>query len=510
MLTSIFSKLFIFEIANNHMGDFEHGKRIIQEFAKAAEPFKKEFNIAFKFQYRDLDTFIHPDYKNRNDIKYVKRFLETRLSEENFIALKNEIENLGFIPICTPFDEKSVERVEKHGYKILKIASCSFTDWPLLEKIAETKLPLIASTAGASVEDLDKVVSFLQHRNKNFCLMHCVGAYPTKAEELELNQIDFLKERYPGIPIGFSTHESPDNFDAIKMAIAKGAEIFERHIGLQTEKYQLNAYSSTPQQITAWLNAALYAFKTCGLRGARREISEKEREDLQGLKRGVFAQQKIQKGKTITTKDVFYAIPNFQNQLLAEDMSKYMEHVALEDIEANSPILHFIVSSRNKREQILEIIRKLCEILKKSGIRLQNKLDLEISHHYGLENFYKYGCSIINCINREYCKKIIILLPGQENPTHLHKLKEETFHVLYGDLQLRIGENIEKYKAGDIIVVERNLPHHFSSENGAVFEEVSTTHYKNDSYYNDPEIMKNNNRKTYMTFWSDWLEREIV
>ena len=102
--------LFIFEMANNHMGDVSHGIKLIREFAKAKEPYT-EFDFAIKFQFRNIDTFIHPDYKDRMDLKYVKRFSETRLTQEQFQQLKTEAENHGFIPICTGFDEDSVSLI---------------------------------------------------------------------------------------------------------------------------------------------------------------------------------------------------------------------------------------------------------------------------------------------------------------------------------------------------------------------------------------------------------------
>ena len=67
---SIFEKpLFIYEIANNHQGNVEHGTRIIREMRKVSEPYRDRFDFAIKFQYRNLDTFIHPDYQDRDDIK---------------------------------------------------------------------------------------------------------------------------------------------------------------------------------------------------------------------------------------------------------------------------------------------------------------------------------------------------------------------------------------------------------------------------------------------------------
>ena len=143
---SLFAKLFILEMANNHMGDVKHGLNIIQELHKICNHNDfADFKFAFKFQYRNLKTFIHPDYINRTGLKYVKRFLETNLSESERLLLKEEAQKLGFITICTPFDEDSVDLIIKHEYDIIKVASCSFTDWPLLEKIVQKDKPLFLS-----------------------------------------------------------------------------------------------------------------------------------------------------------------------------------------------------------------------------------------------------------------------------------------------------------------------------------------------------------------------------
>ena len=503
-MSDYFDKLFIFEMANNHMGDVNHGLKIINEFHNIAKEFP--FKFAFKFQYRNLDTFIHPDYKNRMDIKYIKRFSETRLTSEQFLILKNEVDRLGFISICTPFDELSVDLIEQHNYSIIKVGSCSFTDWPLLERIVKTDKPVILSTAGASLNDIDNVVAFFEHREKDFCIMHCVGSYPTPYDQLEMSQIDFFKQRYKNMPIGFSTHESPDSIDPIKIAIAKGSQVFERHVGIKTEQYNINLYSSTPSQIKSWLNSAMNAYEMCGISNSRRIISDKEYNDLNGLKRGVFAKCNLKKDSFIEADQTFLAIPNSEGQVVANDLSKYSEYKLLDSISTKQPILFNKLKQNNKREKIYPIIGKICKLIKASGVILPNKLNLEISHHYGLDNFDKWGCSIITCINREYCKKIIILLPGQKNPMHFHKQKEETFHVLHGDITVNMNGREEKHCTGELIVVERESKHNFTSKNGAVFEEVSTTHYPHDSFYNDESIMKNTRRKTVLTFWNDWLE----
>jgi quercetin dioxygenase-like cupin family protein len=402
-----------------------------------------------------------------------------------------------------------VDLIEKHGYEIIKIGSASFTDWPLLEKIAKTEKPIIASTAGASLGEIDAVVSFFEHRRKNFCLMHCVGEYPTKNETLELNQIDFLRQRYPGIDVGYSTHENPDNVDPVKIAIGKGATVFERHVGLKSDKYTLNDYSSTPEQVRKWLSAAEESLVMCGVAHQRRLCSEKEIADLRGLRRGVYARSRILPGEKLSLENTFFAIPNTNNQILANDLSKYMEFTANREIQINQPVLFPDVQSKNLREKFLQIIKNVSRILVESKIPLPNKVEFELSHHYGIENFDEWGAVIISCVNREYCKKLILLLPGQKHPVHYHVKKEETFHVLYGDMLINLNGVEKEYKPGDIVVVEREARHSFSSKNGAVFEEISTTHYKNDSFYDDPRITANKNRKTEMTFWSDWLIKPI-
>lgn len=504
----IFQNLFIFEMANNHMGDVEHGLRIIREIQGISKEFN--FNFGFKLQYRNLDTFIHPDFKGRKDIKYVKRFEETRLKEAELKILKDEIKNLGFIAICTPFDENSVDLIEKHDFDIIKIGSCSFNDWPLLERIVKTDKPIILSLGGVSLESMDKVVVFFEHRKKAFCLMHCVSKYPTLKENIQLNQIDFIRTRYPNIPIGYSTHEEPGNLDAIKIAMAKGASVFERHVGIANGIYKLNKYSSTPEQIEKWLLSAEKAFKMCGFSNKVRYVPDKENDDLRKLKRGIFAKSLIAKGKRIDSSNIFLAIPNVKSQLLADDLSKYAEFISKKEVNKNEPIMFLDVEASNLRDKVLQIINKLKDILIESKISLPDKVDFELSHHYGIDNFENCGAAIINCINREYCKKIIIMLPEQGHPIHYHKKKEETFHILYGDICLNLNGIENEYKSGDMIIIERGMKHSFNSKNGAVFEEISTTHFAEDSYYDDEKIIKNKNRKTEMTFWSDWLIKPIT
>lgn len=493
--------LFIFEMANNHMGSLDHAKRMIMEFASVARQF--DYRFAFKFQFRNIDTFIHPGYMNRMDLKYIKRFRETTLTKADFRVLKDTVTSNNFMSMSTPFDEPSVDLIEELGIEIIKIASCSFTDWPLLERIVKTDKPIIASTAGAALDEIDKVISFLQHRDKQFAIMHCVGEYPTKPENLQLNQIDLLKRRYPDIPVGFSTHESPDDTDAVKIAVAKGAAIYEKHVAVETEEYEKNDYSATPDQVISWLRAADKAIKMCGITGERSSASEKELTDLKQFKRGVFAKRKITRGERIDLSNTFVAFPNQDNQILANDMSKYIEYYAEKDIDELAPVKTDAFRTVKVREKIYSIVQQVKQILANANVVVPGKAELEISHHYGIDRFEETGCTIINVVNREYCKKLILVLPGQRHPEQYHKIKEETFVVLYGDVLLTLDGTSREGRKGDIVTVDRGVKHIFSSKGGAVIEEISSTHYKDDSYYTDEAILKNKNRKTVLTYWME-------
>lgn len=496
-----FKHLFILEMANNHMGDVSHGLRIIREMKEACRGF--DFRFAVKLQYRSLPEIIHPDYRKRSDLRFVRRFSETALGWDDYRRLKEAIVENGFLSVCTPFDEPSVDKVVEHGFDFLKVGSCSLTDWPLAERIAATDLPLILSTAGEPLEDIDRVVSFYQHRNKRVAVMHCVGEYPTPEANLQLNQIDLLRRRYSNVEVGYSTHESPDEVDAVMMAIAKGATLLEKHVGVPTERHPLNAYSANPAQVRRWLEAARRALSMAGVEDRRHASSQAEQNTLSELRRGVFAKRKIAAGAVVTSDDTFFALPAAAGQLTANDLSKYTEYRALREVAPNGPVLHADVTATDTRSLVHGIIRDVKALLKTSGAVVPTQLELEISHHYGIDKFRETGSAMITVINREYCKRLVLMLPGQRHPEHWHTAKDETFHMLHGEIDLVLGGERRHCVKNDVVVIPRGAKHEFRSATGAVIEEISSTHIRDDSRYTDPAIGRNDQRKTYVTNWMD-------
>ncbi|HSG28714.1 MAG TPA: N-acetylneuraminate synthase family protein, partial [Candidatus Krumholzibacterium sp.] len=250
--------LVIFEMANNHGGDVAHGIRIIDEFAKVMKEFP-EFQFAFKFQYRDLPTFIHPDADPED--KYVRRFKETNLSRDDRRWLKRHAEERGFLTACTPFDEASVRHVVEDGYDILKVGSPSITDWSLWDSIRDYwNGPIIASVGGATDVDVDEFLRNHLSRGKFFAynrltLLHCVSEYPTKTENLQFGQIMYLKEKFPNHKVGLSLHRRPVSYDWQDYAVALGAEVIERHVFVGNPP---NKYSAGPKD----MESELYALRS--------------------------------------------------------------------------------------------------------------------------------------------------------------------------------------------------------------------------------------------------------
>lgn len=495
-----FKDLFVLDLANNHQGDVAHGTAIIDGCADVAT--KQGVKAAIKFQFRDLPDFVHKEQRAHPSNKHVPRFLSTKLSWAQYSELVQVVRQRGLIPMCTPFDEASVDQVRRLGFDIIKVASCSARDWPLLQKVASCGLPIIASTGGLEQDEVDDLVSFLSHQGCDFALMHCVSIYPTPDPACHLGNIAEFRERYPNRSIGWSTHEPPDDTAQVGIAAALGAEMFERHVGIETDAIKLNAYSSTPDQVANWIDAWK---RTKTLIGTRRRgsPSEVERTAIDELKRGVFANVPIGAGEIVSREQVYFAFPIQRGQLSSGEWK--------EDITSRIAMLPDAPLAKAALEVpgdpdvgiIKNAIHEVKALLAYARVPLSHEFTTEYSHHYGVSNFREVGVVLINVINRKYAKKVLVQLAGQMHPWHFHKLKEETFNVLWGQLNIELDQRTKVLQPGDTLTVLPGVWHRFWTKDGVVFEEISTTAFPNDSVYRDPEINKltSAQRKTVVDHW---------
>jgi len=361
MNNEIFEDLFVLEMANNHLGDIERGLEIIKQHGQVVR-----FNgvrATIKLQFRDVENFIHKDYRNRRDINYIKKTTDTKMSQEQYEILLDAIRKSGCLTSATPFDEASVGLCEELGIDFIKIASSDVNDWFLLERIARASKPVIASTGGSSAKDIDDLVKFFQNRNIPLALNHCVSLYPSEDSEIELNQIDYLKKRYPNLVIGFSTHEHSDWSSSMLIAFGKGARTFERHIDIEYGGVEVTPYNSLPHQIDTWFKSFQKAKEmTGGNCTQRRNLPKKEVTYLDALVRGVYAKRDLPTGYEINQhrvlEDFYLAIPLQKCQLscrelmngevLSRDLSKDepLEINCLDGVYGSNPSMQKLINER--------------------------------------------------------------------------------------------------------------------------------------------------------------------
>ena len=214
----------ISEIGINHNGDIELAKELILKS-------KKSGCDAVKFQKRDIESvYTKEELDTPRESPFGTTTREQKEGIEFSIEQYKELEKfskeqgLEFIVSC--WDKVSLDLVEEHlDVKYHKVASALATDKTFLQKLNDTKKPIILSVGMCTQEEVDAAVDILD--NVEYILA-CTSTYPTKAEELNLKYVQPLKENYPNIKVGFSNHYN--GMDACVGSIAFGAECVEFHI----------------------------------------------------------------------------------------------------------------------------------------------------------------------------------------------------------------------------------------------------------------------------------------
>lgn len=224
----------IAEVSGNHNKDIGKALAMIDAARNAGAD-------AVKFQTYTADSLTLPSNKPEFQIttgtwagwNLHKLYAEAATPYEWFPKLFERAREVGITLFSSPFDSESVNLLEDWGTPAYKIASNEFTDWPLLQKCAETGKPLILSTGTATREEIQATVAFLDEINApDYALLHCVSAYPAPLSAANLTTIPVLAEQF-GVVAGFSDHTL--GVTAPIAAAALGASIIEKHFILNRE-----------------------------------------------------------------------------------------------------------------------------------------------------------------------------------------------------------------------------------------------------------------------------------
>ena len=239
------------EIGCNHGGSVEVCRQMILAAAAAGVD-------AVKLQKRDLSYWSEHDprwYQPYNSehafgATYGEHRAALEFDADQHDHLLQFAERQGLVYFATAFDLRSLDLLAQIGVPVIKLASASITNIPLLDACAITGLPVIASTGGATSREVINGVSHLLGRvpgsPTTVAVLHCVATYPTQACELNLNAIKTMRADFPNLVVGLSDHFSGIAFSPV--AYVLGARIFEKHFTLhRADKGTDNAFSLEPE-----------------------------------------------------------------------------------------------------------------------------------------------------------------------------------------------------------------------------------------------------------------------
>lgn len=305
------------EIGQNHNGSVDVAKLIVELIAR---PVQEEcFGIqlkpmdAVKMTKRDLDHELSDSQMNRiydSPNSFGRTYGEHRAflelsDEEHFEVYKYaKSKGLDFVEtLCAPTC-LSILKLFSPDY--LKVASRDITNIPLLEALAETKIPMIISTGMAGKKELDDALDTITKQHSNISILHCVSQYPTHPKNLNLNTITYLKKHYPQYKIGLSDHTI--GISAPVAAIAMGASIIEKHITIDRRmKGTDQAGSLGPDGVNRMIRDIRITEMAMGVEDIFIEpdvMSSKIK-----LERSIAAIRDLQAGDIISEKDIHLLSP---------------------------------------------------------------------------------------------------------------------------------------------------------------------------------------------------------
>ncbi len=220
----------IAELGHNHQGDVEQAKQLIAG--------AKECGVdAVKLQKRDnrkLFTSAQYDAPYDNEQSFGATYGEHRealeLGRDEWIELQRYAREVGVTLFGTAFDFESADLLAELDMPVFKTASGDLRNTPLLRHVAGFGKPIVLSTGGADLADVERAVNTILPINDELCVLQCTAAYPAETDDLNLSVITTLRERFPGLVIGLSDHQS-----GISMALVAymlGARVIEKHFTL--------------------------------------------------------------------------------------------------------------------------------------------------------------------------------------------------------------------------------------------------------------------------------------
>ena len=329
--------LVIAEISANHNNSLKNTLNMLDSASKiGVEAVKiQTFSIEeMTLDYNKREFLIKDQFKNK---KWNKRSLFNLYSEAQLPYAWHEkivkkANSLGLICFSSVFDVKSLEFLEKLKMPAYKIASLESLHFPLIEQVCKTKKPIIISTGTLDLKEIDRLIKFLNKKNcKKFAILHCVTEYPANYKNINLNTIEYLRNKYNCI-VGFSDHTQ--GIGAAVASVPFGASIIEKHFKNNPKSKSLdNEFSLDPENMKILIKEVDNAWKSIGknkIKLSKGEIAYKK------YRRSIYVTKTIQKGEKFNHNNIKIIRPGFG--LTPELYYKVLNKVSKKNLRRGDPL----------------------------------------------------------------------------------------------------------------------------------------------------------------------------
>ena len=291
----------IAEAGVNHNGSFELACKLV-DAAKTAgvdcikfQTFKSEKLVSHNAQKAEYQKKTTGDSSQQDMLKKLE------LSYDEFIALKEYCDKVGITFLSTPFDFDSIEFLNSIDMPFWKIPSGEVTNYPYLVALARTEKPVVMSTGMCNLDEIEAAIKVLrEHGTKDIKLLHCNTEYPTPFEDVNLNAMKTVKDRF-GFDVGYSDHTK--GIEVPIAAVALGATIIEKHFTLDRNMEGPDHKASLePDELACMVSSIRHIEKALG--NGDKMPSPSEKKNITVARKSIVAKKYIAAGEKLTTENI--------------------------------------------------------------------------------------------------------------------------------------------------------------------------------------------------------------
>lgn len=309
------------------------GERSVEDYLRNAKLLVDEAVIAgahaIKFQTHTIEdellkiSFDSPHFKGGDRFKWVTRNTLATPVEEFWKPLKQYCDQKGIIFFSTPMTRESAKKLAQVDVQLWKVGSADILDFVLLDYLRNTGKPILISSGMSTLDEVKRAVNFIKEKNDRVMLYHCVSRYPCPPESLRLGTINFLRQEFPGTPIGFSDHSiGQEGIMADLIATGLGVNSIEKHFSIGRDIYGADhKVSMTPDELEQLMkgiermkNDPAYKAEIMSSEWAKKaqEVEVKELQPEEAVfppifRKSLMAARDIKAGEVVT-KEMLYAM----------------------------------------------------------------------------------------------------------------------------------------------------------------------------------------------------------